>query len=404
MKKTVTKNGWIRGEVMTKNILLGLIVSACTLTACSGGREISMATSNSRETVPTIDPEVFSSEADTSLAEETKTPNSKTNGDYDGSLGPLTYSGSVENGFTIYQYDINSGSKNAVFSFENHDFYTTTVRYNAFSTGVFSSFQSKSYFSEDMTKFAVSWTDNKDSSLRVGWIDKDGRLTDVTKVISPPSTEFSSIIPKDGFPQFTPDGNFMFVDYNSEEYVYVDVNTLEVVRKEKIEDGFRNGVMILPNGKKAERVFGEPGCYNYVDFGDYKVESSENKYGPPAVETAVGCDFTDDGVVIGIGYKDQHSSIAKYGPGFTQPVSYHQQNRYESKSYVRLTPTTDYNLEACAYNNGRIAFIGNRGAAFIGNRGAGGERYLFVIDDGEGEQSVKQVTTVPWDEMLLFWR
>lgn len=408
MKKLAANNGWIK--VLKKSAFLEFIIVACVLTACSERKEILTTTSDSSEATSVEGSAsqnnreiIETSEETTSLAEETNTPSDRTKGDYDGSIGPLTYSGSVENGFTVYQYDIELGNKKEVFSFKNNNFYTTAVGYNdAFNTGAASNFQSKGFFSEDMTKFAISWTDNKDSSQRVGWVNKDGELTDVTKVISPTSTEFSSRIPKDHYPQFTPDGSFMFVDGNTKEYVYVDINTLEVINREKIEDNLWS-VMILPNGKKTKRVFGDSGVYADVDFGDYHVQLDSNKYGPPSFDSIVGCDFTDAGVVIGIGYKEDHDAnikrncIAKYGPGFTQPKEYNgTPKRYEPDSYVELTPTTDYNLESCAYNNGRIAFIGNRTA--------GGDRYLFMIDDGDGEQPVKQVAAVPWGEMLLFWR
>lgn len=38
----------------------------------------------------------------------------------------------------------------------------------------------------------------------------------------------------------------------------------------------------------------------------------------------------------------------------------------------------------------------------IGTRGE--NRFLFIIEDGSGEQTVNQIAEIPKDEHLLFWR
>ena len=396
-----------------------MIISVCILSACGEKKVDTMTTSSSaatstevKETHNNIETTV-ASESSASSANEIIASSGKANGGYDGSKGPLTYKGSVENGFTIYQYDIETGNKNEVFLFKNNNVYSAAAKYDAFNTGILSCYQSKSFFSKDMTKFAVSWVDSTDSSNRVGWINKDGKLTDVTKAISPTSSDFTATTPKDYYPQFMQDGSFMYVDFNTKEYVYVDAETLGVIRREAIEErGTWEDklwdVIILPNGKKVTRVFGDSGRRSTIDFGDYAVEFCTNKYAYagdlPWSGQIAGYDLTNEGVIFGIGYKEDsnagvtRTSIAKYGPGITEAKEYSSQYPvyYSSfpKPFVALTPTTEYNLESCAYNDGRIAFIGTRGS----------ERYLFVIDDGDAEQSVKQVVAIPADESLLFWR
>ena len=401
-----------------------MIISVCILSACGEKKVDTMTTSSSaatstevKETHNNIETTV-ASESSASSANEIIASSGKANGGYDGSKGPLTYKGSVENGFTIYQYDIETGNKNEVFLFKNNNVYSAAAKYDAFNTGILSCYQSKSFFSKDMTKFAVSWLDSTDSSNRVGWINKDGKLTDVTKAISPTSSDFTATTPKDYYPQFMQDGSFMYVDFNTKEYVYVDAETLGVIRREAIEERRTwegedklLDVIILPNGKKVKRVFGDYGRYASIDFGDYTVQFDSNKFADanyiPWSGGIAGYDLTNEGVIFGIGYKEdsdadvERTSIAKYGPGITEAEEKldGQGNKYTCyssfpKPFVALTPTTEYNLESCAYNDGRIAFIGTRGS----------ERYLFVIDDGDAEQSVKQVVAIPADERLLFWR
>lgn len=414
-----SKNG---GNTLKKNVLVGMIISVCILSACGEKKVDTMTTSSSAATSTEVKEShnnietTVASESSASSANETIASSGKANGGYDGSKGPLTYKGSVENGFTIYQYDIETGNKNEVFVFKNNHVFSAAAKYDAFNTGILSCYQSKSFFSEDMTKFAVSWVSSTDSSNRVGWINKDDKLTDVTKAISPTSSDFTATTPKDYYPQFMQDGSFMYVDFNTKEYVYVDTETLGVIRREAIEErGTWEDklwdVIILPNGKKVTRVFGDSGRRPTIDFGDYAVEFCTNKYAYagslPWSGQIAGYDLTNEGVIFGIGYKEDknagvtRTSIAKYGPGITESEEKldgkgNKYICYDSfpKPFVALTPTTEYNLESCAYNDGRIAFIGTRGS----------ERYLFVIDDGDAEQSVKQVVAIPADERLLFWR
>ena len=109
-----------------------------------------------------------------------------------------------------------------------------------------------------------------------------------------------------------------------------------------------------------------------------------------------GYDLIDNAVVVGIGKVDNENSIGKYGEGVTELGQYNQYDDgdWSDPVFEKLTPPTDYRLESCAYNNGQIVFIGTRGE----------NRFMFIIDDGIGEQAVKQITELPMDEHLLFWR
>ena len=308
---------------------------------------------------------------------------------YNGDIGPLTYTGTIKDGFTVYQYNLANGEKKEVFSFDNSSMlYSTTVD---LQVSALHTYQLKAIFSPDMSKLAVSWKDRTDGANKVGWIDKNGNLTNITDKIHPATSDFSSIVPDDSSPIFTPEGQFMFSDHNAEKYIFVDVNTFEVVREGKINAVITPGL----------------GEYRYVDFGDIIISIHGVDITGIRTLGAYGFDFIDTGVIAGIlaeksGDFDVTTSIIKYGIGITAPDKNgvysgeedSKKNQEEQPKHIKLTPATDYRIESCAYHNGKICFIASRGE----------DRFFFLINDGMGEQEVKQVVAVPFEERLLFWR
>lgn len=314
---------------------------------------------------------------------------------YDGSIGPLLYKGSIEDSLTVYQYAIETGEKQEVFSFDNDNNYSTTV---GLDINAIPSYQLKQIFDKEMSKMAVQWYDSSDSSWRVGWTNKEGNLTDITGILHPATSDFTSVVPYDTSPIFTSDGLFMFSDHNNEKYVFVNTDTKEVIREEDvILDAYNNpiwDVLLLPNGKMV-KIISLRGDQNYTscDFGEFKVIINNNNNFSGGV---AGFDLIDNAVVVGIGKVDRENSIGKYGEGFTELGKYNQYDDgdWSNPVFEKLTPPTDYLLESCAYNNGQIVFIGTRGE----------NRFLFIIEDGSGEQTVNQIAEIPKDEHLLFWR
>ena len=317
---------------------------------------------------------------------------------YEGSIGPLLYSGSIASSITVYQYNIETGSKHEVFHFNNDKKYSTTI---GLDINAIPCYQLKEIFSDDMNKMAVQWFNATDSSRRVGWIDKNGVLTDITELIHPTTSDFSSIVPKDYSPIFTPDGQFMFVDGNAEKYIFVNVKTQELIRKEDIihyKDTWKidqtiSEVLFLPNGKMVEVIDIRGGNdYAYRDFGEYMVDFRKIN----CTSGVAGFDLIGDSVVVGIGRVNGKTSIGKYGEGVTEANKYgnYDDGDWTAPVFDKLTPQTDYRLESCAHNSGQIVFIGTRGD----------DRGLFIINDGSGEQVVKKITEIPHDEKLLFWR
>lgn len=414
--------GWMRKDEkgMKRTIVnLAILVSLIALVGCANadkenenrGQAAREETTEEETTEEITEEESTEDTSETMETEKSMESKSGSTALYNGDTGPLTYAGTIKDGFTVYQYNVANGEKKEVFSFDNSSMlYSTTVD---LQVSALHTYQLKAIFSPDMSKLAVSWKDRTDGANKVGWIDKNGNLTNITDKIHPVTSDFSSIVPDDSTPIFTPEGQFMFSDHNAEKYIFVDVNTLEAVREEDVlrQKNYDNPiweVFILPNGKINAVISPGLGEYRYIDFGDIIV-SIRGGVGIDGIRNlgAYGFDFIDTGVVAGIlgerlGDFDVKTSIIKYGIGITAPdtngVYFGEEdgkkNQEEQPKHIKLTPATDYRIESCAYHNGKICFIASRGE----------DRFFFLINDGMGEQEVKQVVAVPFEERLLFWR
>lgn len=317
---------------------------------------------------------------------------------FDGNEGPIIMDGEFTSGFEVYQYLINSGEKKHIFSFTNNN-----RKYQAaipFDTDILSSYQLQQLFSSDMSKMAVSWNEAEDSSKRVGWIDNEGRVMDVSNLIHPTTTGFSSLVPNDVSAIFSPEGYFFFVDMNKHSYCYVDVETLEIVKEEPIIvegifDTEKSNIFFLPNGEKEDVIYPHYSTGVGINFGEYEIVLWGRDGRRSGIESY---DFIDEGVAVGIGYdSDNRYYVGKYGRGFTEldeNGEYYNDEKEHNPIFIRLTPTTDFVIDGCAYSYGKIAFTGQRGDA----------RCLFVIDDSDGESTVTQIANLTATEQLLFWK
>lgn len=361
---------------MKKRIVFILlaVIAMVSLTACG--------ISNSQSTTS---PSISSEPTPTSTVEK------KASGPYTFKGSP-NYEHSNSEPLTVYQYDIDTGSKTEVFTFDcrevfdedkvqiTHDF--TTVD---FKTSILPCYQLKQVFDSNVTKLAVQWFQTSDGSHRVGWVDKNGTVTDVTSAIHPATSDFSSQLPKDTSPIFTANNELMFIDKNANKYVYVDTNTLKVTKEVAKEDN-EDAVFLTSDGKphsvKNEEVV--VAKFFLMDIGNSDQQ----------LELHGGSDdLINDGVVLARNRIDSVDYIIKYGVGFTQP---NENNNYSPDQKIKLTGKTDYKLGRCSYHEGNIAFTGYRG---------NNERSLFMIKDGEGEQEVKTISTsLSEGEELLFWK
>lgn len=408
---------------MKKRVLPLLLTALLLLSACAGGgtSRPAPAPADSGESwapEPTPAPE---SEPEDEPEDEPEEPA------FDVTAGPILMEGSFQEGFTASQLDLASGELTPFFWFSNKVGKTYSTAFDADASNYLGSYFTKQLFDENMTKLAVSWYDETDASYRVGWVDREGNLTDVSKIVHPHTSDFSSRVPNDAYPLFSPDGYFFFADRNESCYHYFDTETMSVVKSEPFiidhgtySDNPAPNVVFMPDGSLQKVWHTEQGgAASNVDFGEYWLVLPAGPRSSGAFQT---WDYVGDGVILCVGrvnnlvdgrwfdgYGDYF--IAEIGKGIsvippdycvkyidhggpaTKPVYYWDFPEY--MQHRRITPTTDYCLDRCAYSAAHdlIAFTGTRGE----------ERFLFTVPNAENAEPA-QVAAIPTDIQLLFWK
>lgn len=335
--------------------------------------------------------------------EPTTEPTDKPSGKkpYDPDIGPVLISGDLGH-FTLYQLNITTGEKNKLF-----DFWNDNIATSAFKTEIrldidyIPHFFLRQLFSPDMEKIAVRWYEGSDGSYHVGWLNmKTDILTDVTNIVHPASSGFSALVPNDTNALFSPDGYFFFCDDQAKKCVYVDIDTLTVVRETDYPvirtpygETQRAGMVFQPNGE-LRRNDTKRGAENYTYYhvDDTYTLPYSNEIGYRNVKAF---DAIDEVSLCGICQGDEFIYyVAKYGKGVSEPnETYH---RYDSDmdSVITITPKTSYKISDCVCHNGNVIF-----AARLG----GNPTELFITDlDGSGEPA--KIGDLPNGMKLLFWR
>ena len=302
--------------------------------------------------------------------------------------GPIVIEGSNEN-FTLYRIDTSSGQEYEVFSFKNTNNFSFSFDLTPDYLPVY---LRKQLFNSDMTKLAVNWTNSQDGSKHVGWVDKNGELTDVTNKIHPSSNDFSSKVPNDTNALFSPSGEFFYCDINSEKYCYVNTDTISIVKEEpanenkygkKIYDVVFHGDIIGDDFSKS----GSENSIN-INMGDFKINVEHDK------SVIKGYDFAGkNSLIVGVRINQNNSMIGIYGEGINELNNYNAYSVNWTAPVIRqITPDTDFIIEDCAYNNGQIAFTAHRGNI----------RHLYIINDEDGAEP-QLITSLDKKYTLFFW-
>lgn len=267
---------------------------------------------------------------------------------------------------------------NSVFSFTNDRHYRTTFCIDTMS---FPAYFREQLFSTDMTKMAVNFWNQKDGSNRVGWVDANGILTDVSENIHPTTDGFSSMAPNDTNALFSPDGEFFFSDMNAEKYCYLDPETMQIVKEEPMESQDR--VVFLPKDHIRSA-----GITNKGSGANYKTTIGDSSF---YIEHEVlkPWDYIDEAnQIVGIGAhrinNNWCSFIGKYGGDYSV-------NRNNIDDLI-LTPETDFDITACAYYDGKIAFSAQRGD----------DNELFIMEDNKGSEPIKVASLDKYDRLFMW--
>ena len=152
---------------------------------------------------------------------------------YDVKDGPIfiTKDSQSDNGkWSLYLYSLKTGERYHLFSFDEQSYirefgFSLRLAIDQWSAG---NYFHRQLFDSKAERLAVTWTDKSDKSSHVGWLDKNGFLTDVTEIVHPASSGFSSVTPKDSNALFTSDDRLVFYDQNQDVWCYFDEDTQSI--------------------------------------------------------------------------------------------------------------------------------------------------------------------------------
>ena len=139
--------------------------------------------------------------------------------------------------FTLYQYSEKTGSFYQVFHFmgkykipndtkENRDCGYTKLGMHEFRRQIFDT---------EFERMAISWNVDVHSERHVGWVDREGNVTDVSAELHGKTNDFTSTTPWDQDPLFDSKGRLVFFDKN--EGVFCCYDPLEKKIVETYEKG-----------------------------------------------------------------------------------------------------------------------------------------------------------------------
>ncbi|MBQ1304525.1 MAG: hypothetical protein IIY51_06485 [Erysipelotrichaceae bacterium] len=262
--------------------------------------------------------------------------------------------------WTMYMYSLKTGEKYDVFTFNQQTYIANFGHSLSLTMSVWGDdkFLKEQLFDSTYQRLACSWVNKSDNSNHVGWIDAFGDLTDVTEIVHPAGSGFSSVAPKDEKAMFTSDDKLVFYDRNEDVWCYFDEKTQSIVEKykrNKENDPYWNEDFVgldyqnRPSGNYM-LINGDYYSLNYI------VERTRK--GSTAYDYAV----LPDGVSV---FTVQQHAIRHYGKGITDK----RNSVYYSENAVTITPKTEYAIENMVYANGKIAFVATRGS----------QRALFVM-------------------------
>jgi hypothetical protein len=282
-------------------------------------------------------------------------------------------------GLSIEQIDLTTGERVEIFP----NIGKTTIKdLNFASSGDhLGGWANEQMFDAKLEKMVVSWTEQSDDSTHVGWIDRNGELTDVTAIVSASESEFAAR-PRHKNPLFTNDGMFFFVAETQSApatYSLFDPNTMSLV------------------GSPVEFDYSS---YAYDHFG-----------------SLVGCMFGMDGQMMGRRLNGSDMSVydlrlpngtivqsSSMGWKLMEHVGDDKALMMSKKAIAiihggddasnatALTPETDYNIDGATASGNQIAFTAYRG----------NEHTLFVVPVEGGQP--KKVADLEDGDGLMFWK
>ncbi len=252
-------------------------------------------------------------------------------------------------GYTVFQYSLDSDEIHHVADFDASRGDPNIL--DSLTEAPLFSFQRQS-FDSHFERMAVCWQIKAGKEYHVGWVDRDGNITDISEELHASTSDFESKSPQDMQALFDSQDRLVFYDTNENVYCCYDLKTRKIVDTYPHEDvsmqrgeyaldshdlPFRDELMckeniILPTGY-------------YYTYGDALVETS-------------------NGTILLYVYENQ---ICKTGAGVVEVEEYEGQKYYDCITNYGLTyagepitPESEWNIRSIAYADNTIYFLAIR--------------------------------------------
>lgn len=313
--------------------------------------------------------------------------------------GPIFYSGSMKDGFTIYLYSLKNHEWKTLFSYNHNPEKYTFLCGGGFFFDEYRGYINEQLFDSSVSKLAICDTSFGGGESHAGYLDSSGTFTDVSSKVHLSSSDFYSKTINDTCPLFTSTGLFFFYSRSEQLCYYYDLEKDTVAKTVKLEtsnapyltiflDGNDNPVTdishwIDPSTPFEYRLYSN----NYHLFGP-----QDYLHGPNGAVF-----FT----IINPVYENGQY-ITQCGPGINSPhTPYKSEESYwdSNECAETITSETDYMLNKLACSNSQIVFTGRKDS---------GDYTLFSMDydfDSMKPSSPKTIcSNIPKDRILLFWK
>ena len=295
-------------------------------------------------------------------------------------------------GFKLYQFSLESGDYKLVFDFDNTFDVETPGSINYLYTNTLDVFN-RQVFDANLERLAIYWQVNPDE-WHVGWVNKEGVITDITSKLRGESTGFA-LLPKDKFPLFDPAGRLVFYDENESVFSYYDENTNTIVDTFEVDRDSKYG-MDLWYSLNTSKAYS-------LDFGNRPLGAMMD------IETREGVLFYSHGAQDYVEYSDGtvffeiiDGSIYHAGSGIydielgidDKKFYSDTKDAFEGTDYRKLTPDSDWTIYSLAYGKETIVFTACRQDSYA----------LFKMTYTDRKAGgPEQVVGITNNQQLFFW-
>lgn len=247
-------------------------------------------------------------------------------------------------------------------------------------------------FDPGLYLMAVNLEETSDGSQHVGFIDRNGNLTDVTSMLTPTKSDFAAL-PQHGNALFDSAGNFVYVDYATKELKRLDPVTMKPVGAAvNVANQYGNipyAVILQPDGSvdtyQSDRLFDRAMVFDFILPNGNKITS----FSESSIQDLVSADSV---LVL---WRELWGASAGTTLKIVSAGSVDGGDTENAEAIPAITPPTDWLIE-----NASVSGDGSR-VAFVASRGE--ERALFIMPvDGSSEPA--RVSDVPANARLLFWK